>query len=293
MKVRSPHNFVCPHNTSVALGTFDGLHLGHRAVIETACRPTDLIPVVFSVVPPRKEDLLITPEHREQLLDQMGVDTLIPAELSAISHLSPTEFFETVLVQKLRAKHLVCGFNFRFGHKAAGDIFLLKDLCNQHGIALTVVDSVEYDGQPVSSSRIRLALKEGHLTLANKMLGRTYGFSSPVLQGQQLGRKLGFPTINQAIPVGLTMPKNGVYAVHATVDGSTYGGVCNIGRHPTVGNLSTPLAETYLLNYSGDLYNQNVALSFVAFLRSEQTFSSLESLQAAIAQDVQQANRIL
>ncbi len=289
MKVRSLHNFSCPHNTAVALGTFDGLHLGHRAVIETACHYKDLTPVVFSVISPRREDLLITTEQSERLLDQMGVDTLVPAELETIRHLSPTQFVETILLQKLHAKRVVCGFNFRFGSGAAGDITLLKELCNQIGIQLTVIPPVEQEGLPISSSRIRLALKEGNLPLANQMLGRAYGFASPVLQGQQLGRKLGFPTMNQAIPTSLTIPKNGVYAAAVTVNGKTFGGVCNIGRHPTVGNLSSPLAETYLFDFEGNAYGQTVHLQLIQFLRKEESFPSLEALQQAVANDIQQA----
>ncbi|MBR4868452.1 MAG: bifunctional riboflavin kinase/FAD synthetase [Clostridia bacterium] len=283
----------CPHNTSVALGTFDGLHLGHRAVIEAACNQPNLSSVVFSVVAPRKDDLLITSNQSEQLLSQMNVDYLVPTPLEEIRHLPPDAFFEKILLQKLKAKQLVCGFNFRFGSGAVGDISLLKKLCNQHQIALTVIQPVKQEGQPISSSRIRLALKEGNLALANQMLGRSYGFESTILQGQHLGRQLGFPTINQAVPAMMTTPKNGVYAVQVQVDENTYGGVCNIGRHPTVGNLKAPLAETYLFDFSGNLYGKTAQLSFVSFLRAEQTFHSLEALQAAIANDAKQAKEIL
>ena len=293
MEIRTLDNLQCPHKTFVALGTFDGLHLGHRAVIETACGQADLTPVVFSVVPPHQEERLLTKEDQEALLSQMGVAILVPAPLTQIGHLSPEEFVQTILLQTLNAAHVVCGFNFRFGNGAAGDTALLQKLCRQQGIDVTVVPPVTADGQPVSSSRIRQALREGDIALANALSGHSYGFRAPVLQGQHLGRELGFPTINQALPKELVLPKNGVYAVRVTVANKTYGGVCNLGRHPTVGALSAPLAETYLIDFEGDLYGQTVRLEPIAFLRAEETFDSLHALQQAIAHNVEQTRDIL
>ena len=279
-------NLNCPHNTFVALGTFDGLHLGHQAVIRTATTSPDLIPTVLSVIPPNRRDSLLTDGQRQEILSQMGIQQFVPAPLEEIRHLTPEEFFEEVLVEKLHAKQIVCGFNFRFGKNAAGDTQILQALCHRHQIRLTVIDAVQYQGQAVSSSRIRTALKQGDLALANTLLGRPFSFSGIVSVGQQLGHTLGFPTINLPLPEDMIVPKKGVYAATVTHHGHTYQGVCNIGRHPTVGSLTAPLAETHILNFDGDLYCQPVDLQLIHFLREECRFDSLEQLKAAIADDV-------
>ena len=286
MIVSPLHNLDCPHNTFVALGTFDGLHLGHQAVIRTATTHPNLIPSVLSVVPEKREEALLTDEQRHTLLEELGIQQFIPAPLAEIRHLSPEAFFEEILMEKLHAKQIVCGFNFRFGKNAAGDTVVLQELCRNYGISLTVVDAITWDGQAVSSSRIRAALKEGNLTLATKLLGRPFCFEGTVIQGQRVGHTLGFPTINLPLPTGMIVPKRGVYAVTVTCGESTYQGVCNVGRHPTVGNLTAPLAETHILDFDGDLYGQSVRLELIHFLRKEQQFPGLEQLKAAIAADI-------
>ncbi len=279
-------NLKCPHNTFVALGTFDGLHLGHQAVIRTTTTSPDLLPTVLSVIPVNRLDALLTNQQRQSILSQMGVEQFVPAPLEDIRHLTPEEFFEEVLVEKLHAKQIVCGFNFLFGKNAAGDTEVLQELCDRHEICLTVVDAIHHQGQPVSSSRIRTALKQGDLSLANTLLGRPFAFSGIVSVGQQIGRTLGFPTINLPLPEDMIVPKKGVYAATVTHNEHTYQGVCNIGRHPTVGSLTTPLAETHILDFDGHLYGQTVGLQLIHFLREECRFDSLEQLKAAIADDI-------
>ncbi len=293
MQVRSLDNINCPHSTVVALGTFDGLHLGHQAVIQAACRQTELTPVVFSVIPPHTTELLLPRLQQEQLLNQMGVHTWLPVPLTDIRLLSPQDFFRQILINTLHANHLVCGFNFRFGQNATGDIACLQHLCRKHHVALTVVEPVTHQGIAISSSRIRLAIKEGELALANEMLGRPFGFTASVVSGQQLGHRLGFPTINQPIPSGLVIPKPGVYAAKILFGSSAHWGVCNLGKHPTVGALTTPLAETHILDFSQDLYDCPVELQLLQFLREEQTFSSLQALQAAVARDIEQVQNFI
>ena len=289
----SPTQLQCNNSTAVALGTFDGLHLAHQRVIQQAV-VSPYPSVVFAIEKPREDGkALLQPTQKHRLLEAMGVDHCVQIPLETIANLSPEEFFQTYLVETLQAKEVVCGFNFRFGNNAKGDVCLLQQLCNQAGIALQVVDSVTLEGQPVSSTRVRTALSQGDLPLASKLLGRYFGFTAPVVMGRQLGRVLGFPTINQEIPPELFPLKTGVYAVLAKVEEETFMGVCNVGLHPTIDKLSAPLAETYLLDFSGDVYGKEIALSFVEFLRAERTFDSLEKLQYAIEISTLEARQVL
>lgn len=280
-------------STAVALGTFDGLHKGHQAVIH-AITDRALVPTVFSVLsPPNKECLLTLPREKEDILASMGVEHYIPAPFHAICHWTAEDFFITFLKKRLKAKAIACGFNFRFGKHAAGDTAVLEKLCKTHHIELTVVPPVLEAGQPVSSTRIRSALLEGKTDQAAALLGRPFGFCLPVLHGKQLGRTLGFPTINQALPANFLKPRFGVYAALVTVQGKVYPGVCNIGLRPTVETTAAPLAETHILNFHGDLYHQEINVRLLSFLREEQKFASLEQLQAAIAQNAAQTITIV
>ena len=279
--------------TAVALGTFDGLHIAHQKVINgvvEASYPS----VVFAIEKQgENESRLLQQEHKVNLLAEMGVDHFLQVPLSSLCHLSPEEFFQTYLVELLQAKQIVCGFNFRFGNKAAGNVELLQTLCNQAGITLTVIPEITLDTQGVSSTRVRTAIAKGDFPLVTKLLGRPYRFTARVQQGRQLGRELGFPTINQKIPETMPTPPTGVYAVLASWEGNTYMGVCNVGKHPTIDELSTPLAETYLLDFQDDAYDKDITLSFIEFLRPERTFGSLDKLQYAIELSALEARQVL
>ncbi len=290
---QSPFDLQCNTPTAVALGTFDGLHLAHRKVIELAVA-SSCPSVVFAIEKPHKEGKgLLQPDKKQALLEELGTQHLIQTSLDTICHLSPEEFFQTYLVEALQAKEIVCGFNFRFGKDATGDVALLENLCQKAGITLQVVPPVTFEEQPISSTRVREALTQGNLPLATALLGRPYSFTAQVKMGRQLGRVLGFPTINQEIPKELVPLKTGVYAVLAQWDGQTYMGVCNVGYHPTIDKLGTPLAETYLLDFGEDIYGKDVTLSFIEYLRSERTFDSLERLQYAIELSTLEARQIL
>lgn len=275
---------------AVALGTFDGLHLGHQQVIGQVTK-SEYTPTLLAVVPQVEptSGWLIPPEEFAGQLSRLGIRRYVPIPLEEIRHLSPEQFFTTYLVEHLHAGMIACGFNFRFGKNAAGDIHLLNQLCREHNILLQVTQPVEHKGEPVSSTRIRQALSAGDPCLAQQLLGRPFGFTAPVQAGKRLGRTIGFPTINQAIPAHLFVPKLGVYGVTVTVDGQDYIGVCNIGCHPTVGNAKTPLAETYILDYQGDAYGKPVSIRLHHYLRPEQTFDSLTQLSDAIHHDANTA----
>jgi riboflavin kinase/FMN adenylyltransferase len=286
MKILALEKDVFLQDSFVALGTFDGLHVGHEQVIRQIFTDVCLVPTVLSVLPDVSLESLITlREEKEILLQKMGVAVYVPTPLSCIRNLSPEEFFERILVKRLKAKKIACGFNFRFGKNAAGDTALLAKLCKQHGIELFVCPAVCQDGETVSSSRIRTALQAGDILSVTRLLGRNFGFCLPVIEGNRLGNQLGFPTINQQIPGSMVPPKFGVYGVSVTIEGKSYAGVCNVGVRPTVGDLTAPMAETHILDFAGDLYGKTVDVRFLFFVQAEKKFGSLSELKTAIGQD--------
>lgn len=279
---------VCPR--SVALGLFDGLHPAHRRVILSATMDIDddtavavytFDPATVTTKPIR---LLCDDAEEESLLRLMSVDELFRVDFSAVQHLSPADFVHKILKEQLGAVKVSCGYNYRFGYRGEGDTSLLTALCAEVGITVTVVPEIDVDGVPVSSTAIRAAIADGDMALTRRLLGRPYCLRTPVIEGQHLGNKLGFPTINQALPVGFAHPRYGVYASCVQIEGETYPAVTNVGLRPTVGT-DAPLAETYILGFSGDLYGKSPCVYPLSYLRPEQKFGSLEELTAQIARD--------
>ena len=289
-------------STAVALGFFDGLHLGHRAVIDRAVAEAGdtLVPAAFTFSigqdAPRKKKgaaALSTPEEKLELLRQAGVVRVENPDFASFQGMTPEEFVGDFLAGQMGAKVLCCGSDFRFGKGAAAGVEELKQIAQPLGMQICVVPAVELDGAPVSSSRIREAIRLGRLEEAARLLGRPYSFASAVVQGKHLGRKLGFPTANQPLPQGRCMPPAAVYAAWIqTPDGLWRMGVCNIGAQPTVeGN--TPLAETYILDYTGDLYGQVLRLAPWHKLRDIEKFESVEELRRAVLCNADQARTVL
>jgi riboflavin kinase/FMN adenylyltransferase len=295
--------------TVSALGNFDGLHLGHRQVIQPiltypieqsllGCSDrTHPTVVSFSPHPVEfftgKPLLTLTPgDERVNELHRLGVEQLVLLPFTEqLANLTPAAFVETVLVQQLQARFISVGEDFRFGHKRLGDAKILKSLAAQYNINVLVVSLERIGNDRISSTAIRNALKSGDLATANRMLGRPYNLVGTVVQGQQLGRTLGFPTANLQIPVNKLVPRQGVYAVRVTMDSMDSGnstltnlGVMNIGNRPTVNGL-TQTIEVHLLDWSGDLYGRQLNVELLDFLRSEQKFSSLDDLKQQINHD--------
>ncbi len=283
----------------VALGLFDGLHIGHRAVIahatalaarqEMACAVYTFQPGTVTTKP--DESHLCTPEEQQTLLDGMGVDRLYRADFAAVRELSPADFVEQVLVSQLHATAVVCGFNYRFGYRGAGDTATLKQLCAARGISVHPIEAVEVDGEPVSPTRTRRAVAAGDMGLTRRLLGRPICLTGAVRHGQGLGHKLGFPTVNLPLLTGLVSPRFGVYAAAVEVDGRLYTGVTNIGRRPTVGG-DTPLAETWIDGLDENLYDRTLSVYPVSFLRPEQKFDTLAALQAQVQADAAAARAL-
>ncbi len=286
----------CPR--SVALGLFDGLHPGHRQVILAAMQGIgdEVSRCVYTfdrstVTTKVMTGELCTPEEENALLTSMGVDELIRADFAEVRHLSPEEFVRDVLKNALHAVKVTCGFNYRFGAKGAGDAALLTRLCADYGIAVTVVPEVDTDGLPVNSTAIRQSIADGDMPLVRRLLGRPYHLQMPVTEGQHLGRRLGLPTINQVLPTNLCTPKFGVYVSCVQIGTDAYPAITNIGVRPTVG-ADAPLSETYILNYSGDLYDTAPTVYPLHYLREEQVFPSLEALKEQIQRDIEQAKAL-
>lgn len=278
---------------SLALGAFDGLHRGHMSVLRAAAASPyerNWGVFTFSDRPFGKQALLLA-QDREALLQAAGAAFVVAPAFEEVRTLSAEDFAVRVLFGACGAKRLSCGEDFRFGRGAAGDVLLLKRLCEENGAELVIVPPVMDGEEKVSSTRIRSAVERGDLPLANRMLGRAFGYTLPVIHGNHLGTGLGAPTLNQAMPQDFVLPPFGVYASFAKIDGSWHYGVTNIGLKPTVGS-DHVLSETWLPGFSGDLYGKEVKVSLLAFLRAEQKFPSLKALQEEIQKNGKEAKEI-
>lgn len=282
----------------VALGTFDGLHLGHKKVLLSDTTEYDeKIALMFTEHPQKtlSGDVpgeLITEAKRNELLKQWGYTSEF-IDFSEISALSPKEFVDNILIEKFNATALCCGFNYRFGKGAKGDVVLLKQLCAEREIKLTVCNEVEFNGAPVSSTRIRECLKSGDVRTANKMLGRYFSYDFKVVHGDARGRVLGSPTINQFFSDNFTVAEYGVYASFTIVNGKKYISVTNIGVRPTIAGGSEKRSETNIVGFDGDLYGQNIEVFLVEKLRGEMAFKSLDELSVRISDDREKATEII
>lgn len=271
----------------IALGVFDGVHIGHRAVLTRACLTPSLSPAVFTfrgMECVKTGGALQTKQEQLVLLEKLGFADVFEADFNAIRNLSPSEFVD-MLHNTLSAKAIVCGYNFRFGKNGAGDTTLLAKLCEDAGITLHVVPAVTADGETVSSTRIRRALADGDTRLVTRLLATPFTIHTAVKSGQKLGRQLGTPTINQPLADNMAVPRYGVYASIAIVNNKALPAVTDIGVRPTVGG-TAPIAETFILGFDGELYGETVPVQLIEFLRDEQKFPSVDALKAQIEKDV-------
>lgn len=280
--------------TVAVFGTFDGLHKGHAAVLNAALSFKDLQPVAvtFPEPPKRKTQntfvpMLIPTEKKFEMLKAMGFSEIFVLDYDEVHDLEPTEFLD-MLFEKYDIKAVVCGFNYRFGRQAKGDAALMSQYCSQHGAEAVVVPATTVSGQTVSSSLIRELIMNGNISFANILLDRPFSFEGDVIHGEQRGRTMGFPTINQQLDEQLVIPKFGVYASAVVVDGESYPAVTNIGIRPTF-LLKKPLSETYIIDYEGDLYGKAVTVKLLDFMREELRFESLDELKSAIEIDKEKA----
>lgn len=274
--------------TSLALGFFDGMHIGHESVISEAvsyAKAHDLDPGVFTFTfddqNSTKGRQILSLREKHESLERLGILYCFEPPFSSFRNLSPEDFFYQCLLGEYRAKALFCGVNYGFGAKRAGDTELLARLCAENGIKLVTVPLTFWRGERVSSTRIREALAAGIIEDVNTMLGRPYEIDLPVQHGRKLGSTLGFPTINQHIPAFMQTPREGVYITETEVNEVRMPSVTGYGSRPTV-NGAEPTCETFIPGFTGDLYEKTIKVLFYKRIADTKKFDSTEELAAAV-----------
>jgi riboflavin kinase/FMN adenylyltransferase len=290
--------------SSVAIGTFDGLHRGHQALISACVADAHAhgrLAVVFTfdrhpaeiIAPDRVPGYLAPPEQRMEIIRSLGADELVIARFTPrFRQLSPESFLRFVVSGILGAEAVFVGEDFRFGCNQEGNVAYLREAQERLCFRLEVLESVRVGSERVSSSQIRQLLQGGHLGKALEMLGHPYVLSATVVEGEKLGRKLGFPTANLQPVLAQVIPADGVYAVWVEWGGRRWKGACSIGLRPTVGGTQRTI-EIYLLDFFGELYGERVSVEFVTRLRDEMKFDTLEALVQQIKRDVEQVQQVL
>lgn len=295
-KLNSAGRAVC-----VAIGIFDGVHLGHQQIVrQTIADALQQDGLSLVITFDRHPNAIVAPDHAPALIEPLdarlraigtlGASALLLVRFNRQFSEQPGETFIRKLAADLGRLSSICvGADFVFGHKRSGNVELLRTLGAELGYTVHGMAAVSLDGQPVSSTRIREAVRKGAFDAASQMLGRTYALTGRVVPGDHLGRRIGFPTANLDVG-GLVLPPNGVYAVRAVAARQVHRGVMNIGFRPTLNDPAPRLhAEVHLLDFDNDIYEEEVAVTFVARLRDEQRFPSLEGLRAQIARDIADA----
>ncbi len=294
---------------AIAIGNFDGVHLGHRQVIRTAGDMARSLKAPWGVLTfephPRMyfqrnaPPFRLTPFHlKAQIIAEMGVDFLMVLHFDEqLSRQTADDFVDEVLADGLGARHVVCGFDFVFGHKRGGNSAFLREKGDAMGFATTSVGVIlDDDGSVISSTRVREMLTAGNPRGAAKLLGRPHEIAGRVAHGDQRGRTIGFPTANIELDQD-NRPTTGVYAIRACIEDEDdpvwYDGVANLGRRPTVTDDTRVVLETHLFDFSGDIYGKHLRVALIDYLRPEKKFDGLEALTAAIREDSETARRLL
>ncbi len=283
----------------LCLGNFDGVHFAHRTLLREAKKlQAEKMPHamcgVFCFERPSGDFLSSNPPKHLTTLEQKlkyfadeGMDFAIIADFETLKGLSPEVFVKNILIGECTCKGAVCGYNYRFGKFGAGDYKILQDLLAPNPVIM--VPPVYMNGDTVSSTRIRSLLEKGNVKEANTLLTVPFSVTALVEHGKGLGHKLGAPTFNQTFPKEILIPANGVYLTRCIVDNTPYYGVTNVGIRPTVDVAAPPNIETHLLNYEGDLYQRELTVEFIDYIRPEQKFISIDALQKQIQQDIKTA----
>jgi len=291
-------NLKITKKTAVALGNFDGFHIGHMILIDKIKEYSDLDPKnrascvwTFSehslniLKSDYSVSYITTKEEKIEILKQKKIDYLIFQDFNFVRYLNPEEFIEKVIIGYLNAEVVVCGYNYRFGRNGEGNAEFLRDTLAKKNIETVIIPPIICDSEAVSSSFIRTLIKIGDMQRVQKFLGRPFSINFPVVYGKQTGRKIGIPTINQLFPSGHIIPACGIYACTCEIGGTIYKAVTNIGVRPTV-NGGFLNAETHLLDFHGDLYGKNTKVNFYIKFRDEIKFNSLDELKEQIQKDI-------
>ena len=293
---------------AVAIGTFDGVHVGHRALIARSldhARRHGSVPSVLTwdrhpavtLRPDKAPPQLTTPERKVELLAETGIDQLVVLEFDkTLSQWSPEEFVRKILVEGMGTGAVFVGRGWRFGHRASGDVEVLSVLGDELGFEVEAVALAEVEGGPASSTRVREALGAGDMALVRALLGRPFDIDGRVEKGDRRGTALGWPTANVAVDYGYAHPPRGVYAGRARAGDNWWAAAINVGVNPTFGGEPgrTPITvEAYLLGFEGDLYDQTLRIEFHERLRDERRFDDVGELSEQISRDVEETRRVI
>ncbi len=273
---------------AIVLGTFDGVHIGHRAVIDLA-KGYDITAVTFKIPPKffaKKQELLMSEQDRISAIKELGVKNTVELDFDKVKNIRAEDFLSGI-IRDYSPSLICCGFNYRFG-KDLKDKAFLSDFCRENGIDFSYASEVKAGGKTVSSTLIRELIAKGDMSSANKLLYKPFGFTAVVVNGDMRGRMLGFPTANQEYPDYLAPIKNGVYVSRVNVDGNVYKGISNIGVRPTF-KTDKIISETHIIGFSGDIYGKEIRTEPLKFLREEKKFSQLSDLKEAIRNDLNTA----
>ncbi len=300
LNLQSREATTVTEHTVVALGFFDGVHLGHRellslAVSEAKSRGLSSAVLTFSESGGTglKNGAMRLSSEREklELFRELGIDYAVILDFQSVKNMSPEEFVRHIVVGVCNARLSVCGYNFRFGRGAAGDADTLVSLMNKENAECIVYPAFNINGSPVSSTAIRRCVEIGDVKKARELLGRPFSVTGEVYHGKGLGHTLGSPTANQYIDDNIVKIKNGVYVTRAYIDGEHYYSVTNVGVRPTVDSDGRVNCETHIMGYNGDLYGREVTVEFLDFIREEMRFSSVDELKKQIYKDMKEAEK--
>jgi riboflavin kinase/FMN adenylyltransferase len=294
-------------NAAVTIGTFDGVHLGHQKIIQQLKTGADSIKgesVIFTFYPhPRMvlfpdDDslkLLSTEEEKRELLEKFGVDHLIIHPFTKeFSRITYTEYVRDILVNKLKVKKLIIGYNHHFGRNREGSFKELKKLAPTYGFELEKIPAQDINKVEISSTKIRKALNEGDIKTANKFLGYTYSIKGKVVKGKGLGKELGYPTANAVIEDKYKLiPADGIYAVNVEIENEMHKGMMSIGYNPTIGANNAKTIEVNIFDFNKDIYGKNIRIFFIQKIRDEKKFANMEELKKAIDLDKEKSLKIL
>lgn len=288
--------FELNSDAAVAIGKFDGMHLGHRKLLEAvlekkkqgllACVLTfDPSPAVFFGFSDGYE--LNTKEEKRALFEKLGVDVLVEFPMRVeTAKMSPKDFVENILVKRMHTKWMIAGTDVSFGDKGAGDAKLLEQLSTVYDYELVTIDKVQYEGEDISSTRIRKCLEKGQIDYVTRLLGAPYSISGTVIHGKALGRKMGMPTVNILPAENKLMPPCGVYFSQVHMDGKVYPAISNIGYKPTVNKERVLGMETYLYDFDEDIYEKEISVSLLSYKRPEKQFATIDDLKRQMEEDI-------
>lgn len=296
MKIINTTQFQLDRPGAAAIGKFDGVHLGHQELIHRIMKQKEqgLMSVVFtfdtsaSAFFGKEEKELTTRAEKRAVFEEMGIDVLIEFPLNReTAATEPEEFVLRYLVKQMRTAYICAGADLSFGRKGAGNYELLKRYADPCGYRVEVIDKIRVDGEEVSSTRVRDAVRAGRMEEVTRMLGAPYSVSGVVEHGKRLGRTIGMPTANLVPGTDKLLPPSGVYYSDVVLDGKRYRGISNVGCKPTVSSGEVVGVETYLYDFAGDIYGKDITVRLLAFRRPEMKFDGVESLKAQMQKDIE------